>query len=242
MATILLNWHHRDDEDWEERPRRWVTDSGCDAWILCFRTGEPLVYALEWLRSGTLATDTALEQRLKEWLAYYEGEAIGRISAGVIILRRRQSARHWVRTDMLPDGRHVGACSDHILHVFDAEDLVAELRDEGQLLDLRFALDQDHLLEHQLQATGGRWRLRQETLRRTRGFSFSGSVDWHVANMLATCDGKRPLRELLPPLAKALDTDVASVTPACLQVVKKLLRAGLLRAAAVAPASPGSSA
>jgi hypothetical protein len=53
-------------------------------------------------------------------------------------------------------------------------------------------------------------------------------MDMYVANLLAGCDGRRTLRELIEAVASRMQTDLKTVTPACLATVRKLMQAGFL--------------
>jgi hypothetical protein len=53
-------------------------------------------------------------------------------------------------------------------------------------------------------------------------------MDMHIANLLAGCDGRRTLRELIEAVADRVQTDAETVIPACLATVRKLMQAGFL--------------
>jgi hypothetical protein len=50
----------------------------------------------------------------------------------------------------------------------------------------------------------------------------------YIANMLAGCDGRRTLRELVEEVAGRAKTTPEKTIPGCLAVVQKLMRSGLL--------------
>ncbi|MHC4742283.1 MAG: DUF7782 domain-containing protein, partial [Planctomycetota bacterium] len=82
-----------------------------------------------------------------------------------------------------------------------------------------------------LHAEDGRWAVRSEHLYASRGVPFAGNVDIYVANLLAGCDGRRTLRELLEEVASRAKTEPENITPTCLNVVKNLMRSGFLSSA-----------
>jgi len=228
LACVLFNWHHNDDADWAARPLKWVSDTGCDSWLLCFKTADPLTYAAEWLKTGEGRDSPDYGRYLDEWMDYYEKMGIGQISAGAMFMRKRSSAANWSRSDTIEKGRTVGQCGRQVERIFAAEDLLRSLDDDRLLLDHRLIFDKHHLLEHQLTVENGRWVVRVERLHTDKGISFSGRVDMYIANLLAGCDGCHTLRELIETVAEREKTDPEIFTSACLSVIQKLMRSGFL--------------
>ena len=228
FACILFNWHHQDDADWASRPLSWVSDTGCDSWLLCFKTADPLTYAADWLKTGEGRDSPDYGRYLDEWMAYYEKMGIAQISAGAMFMRRRSAVANWSRTDTIEKGRTVGECGWQVERIFAAEDLLRSLDDDRQLLEHRLLFDKHHLLEHQLTVEDGRWVVQVERLHTDRGISFSGNVDMHIARLLAGCDGRQTLRQLIKAVADQTQTDSEMLTGACLAVVQKLMRSGFL--------------
>ncbi|MCJ7728722.1 MAG: class I SAM-dependent methyltransferase [Sedimentisphaerales bacterium] len=227
FACILFNWHHKNDDDGDSRPRSWVSKTGCDAWMLCFKSADPLTYAADWLRSCVGQSSPEYGRRLDEWMAYYEKMQIGRISAGAIIMRRRPGSPNWFRAHTIDKGQCTGASGGQIERIFAAEDML-EVLDDRQLLQQRLAFDNNHRLEHQLVVENGRWVVRAEHLYATEGVPFAGNVDMYIANLLAGCDGKRTLGEVVLEAAERMQANREEFTRACLAAVRKLMQAGFL--------------
>lgn len=228
FAVILANWHHASADDWAEPPQRWGEGTGCDAWILALDTEAPIVYAARWLRSSGEADDGTFEGKLDEWLAYYERLGIGRISAGLVILRRVSGRANWVRADRIAAGPNSGPCGDQVLRIFEAEALLAGVKDERELLDRCYALCEEHALDHELQVEAGQWALRSARIRQTRGLGFSGGVDGYVTAILQACDGTRPLRAILSDVLGAEEAATERTQAVIADMARKLLRAGLI--------------
>jgi len=227
-GVILYNWHHLQDQDWSARPRQWVAASGCDAWLLCFKTDDPLTYASNWLRS-TEGEDVERYGRLLDtWLQYYERLGIDRISYGAVILRRRSDPTNWVRADTIPAGQGVGSCSAQIQRVFAAQDLLEALEDERALLHQRLVLTSEHRMEHVLKAEDGGWTVKEAVMKQEQGLEFAGRVDRLVSVVLAGCDGRHALRELVADVAQGLGIHFEAVVPACLRVIRELMQWGFL--------------
>jgi len=228
FACILFNWHHQDETDWDSRPKSWISNTGCDGWLICFKTTEPLTYAADWLRTGVGQSSKEYGRCLDEWVAYYEQMGITRISAGGMIMRRRSQQANWFRAHAIDKGRCTGSCGDQIERIFAAEDLLQTLNDDRQLLEQRFLFDEHHRLEHQLAVRDGSWAVNSEQLYASEGIPFAGNMDMYIANLLAGCDGRRTLRELIEAVAYRMQTNQETVGPACLAAVRKLMEAGFL--------------
>ena len=237
FACILFNWHHHDETDWDSRPRRWVSNTGCDGWLICFKSAEPLVYAADWLRTSVGQSSPDYGRYLDEWMTYYEQMGIGRISAGAMIMRRRSRQTNWFRAHTIDKGRSTGSCGEQIERIFAAEDLLQSLGDDHQLLGHSLLFDEHHRLEHELTLEDGRWVVHGEHLYASEGIPFAGNVDMYIANLLAGCDGRRTLRELIVAVASRMQAEPEELMPACLATVRKLLQAGFLSSVH----SPGKS-
>jgi hypothetical protein len=171
-------------------------------------------------------------------MAYYEQMGIRQISAGAMVMRKRSGQPNWFRSHILDKGSCMGSSGDQIERIFTTEDLLEAL-DDRQLLEQRLKFEQHHLLRHELQAEDGRWAVRAEHLYTTKGIPFAGNIDMYVANLLAGCNGQRTLRELLEGVAIRAKTEPEKITPACLNVVKNLMRSGFLSATG-SPCTPNS--
>jgi SAM-dependent methyltransferase len=224
FACILFNWHHQKDEDWEVRPSGWAADRGCDALLVCFKSADALTYAADWVG----AEGPGYAQRLDEWGDYYERIGAVRISAGAMILRRRQDRPNWFAAYRLHLGQSVGLCGSQLERLFAAQDLLAGTREERELLACRLRLSDDHELRHEWKVSDGRWTLARQTLSNRQGILFSGDLDVVAAEMLTRCDGRNTLQEAIALAAGGMNLEVEKVQPACLAVVRRLLQTGFL--------------
>jgi hypothetical protein len=228
FACILFNWHHKDEEDWDSRPKKWASNTGCDGWLICFKSTDPLTYAADWLQTSVGQNSPDYGRYLDEWMAYYEQMEIRQISAGAMVMRRRNAQTNWFRSHILDKGRCMGSSGGQIERIFAAEDLLEALDDDRMLLEQCLLFDPHHLLRHELRAEDGRWAVQSEHLYASEGVPFAGNVDMYVANLLAGCNGQRTLRELLEKVAVRAKTDTEKITPTCLAVVQNLMRSGFL--------------
>jgi hypothetical protein len=195
FATVLVNWVVPADGHWSEPLRRWVADTGCDAWLVHLDTQDALTYAAGWNRDpDPLRYADALDR----WLAYYAEQGIGSIGMGVVVLRRRERGSGWVRTDELPE-RPSADASREVLRVFATEDRLRGLDDEA-FLDEAFAVAGDVRVEQAAAFRDGRFEAVGAQVRREGALPISGTVDAGTLRLLQQCDGRRPLREAVAGL------------------------------------------
>lgn len=228
FAQMLVSWAHRPGEEWRVPLERWVEDSGCDAWLLHYKTEDPLTHSAGWLRP--LQSDpSAFAQALDRWLDYLRGLGIEAIAYGAVVLRRRSGGRNWTRTAALPAGR-LQQASGHVERVFAAVDYLGGLGDRRALLDARLALVERHRLEQTLVRKGRSWSVQAAVLSLEEGLAFQGEVDPLTAELLAQLDGERPLREAIAAAGRALGADKPGdeFVSGGLGVVERLLELGFL--------------
>ncbi|HTW99354.1 MAG TPA: methyltransferase, partial [Acidimicrobiales bacterium] len=194
-AQVLASWPLRRGEAWHERLHGWVEGLGCDAWAVQDERQSADAYARRWLSHGG-QVDPASYAR---WLDSYEREGIEGFGYGLVTLRRVEHRSPWWRHDELPallagrpaDGLHAG---------FEAADWLAGHGSDAALLDARLHVSPGTRLESWQHAEGGRWKVERAVLRQVEGLAFSGLVNDEVAALVAGCDGRRPLREVLEAL------------------------------------------
>ena len=93
FAHVLVSWAHTADGDWAEPLRGWVEGSGCDAWLLHYRTSDPVAHAAGWLRPLGESDLESYVESLDRWLEYLHRLRIDAIGYGAVVLRRRGGGR-----------------------------------------------------------------------------------------------------------------------------------------------------
>ena len=97
---------------------------GCDAWLLHYRTNDPLTHAASWLRPlGETRPSPRTRRRLDRWVAHLDRLGIEAIGYGAVVLRRRASGRTGSARTRLPLDR-LEPAGEHTLRVFAAQDLL----------------------------------------------------------------------------------------------------------------------
>ena len=228
FAHVLVSWAHAVDGDWAEPLRGWVEGGGCDAWLLHYRTSDPVAHAAGWLRPLGETDPDRYTEALDRWLQYLVRLRIDAIGYGAVVLRRRESDRNWIRNDPLPLDR-LEPAGEHTLRVFTAQDALGRLDDE-ELLDLSLALTENHRLQQTLVVSGG-LRVDSQTLELTEGIRFAVGVDRHTVSLLPHFDGRRSLRDVLELARGTFELEPEEqerFVPAAIPVVRRLIELGFL--------------
>lgn len=219
LAVLFCNWAHRSAGDWWEPAARWVEDTGCDAWLLHDETFDPLRYAATWNRG---LREPAYGRALDRWTAYFEDAGIAAVTTGVVLLRRRQASRHWLRTA----GPELGATlGDHVERILTAEDLLAA--GDDALAARRLRLPDDHRLEFDVHPGGGRVEVAGARLRLDRGLRSEVTLDENALFVVVRCDGTMTVEEIAAELAAAKATDASDIRAGVLAAARRLVALGL---------------
>ena len=228
FGTLTISWATDPDDADATAVRRWIAGTGCDAWILRYRTEDPLTTAKNWNEHDD-TSPAEYGAALDRWLAYYESLGIEAIAYGAIVLRRRSAAENWVKVDPMPAGR-LGRASDHILRVFASQDRLAALSD-AELLDQRFQLAPKHRVTRSRALGMGDERIE---LSLEEGLGFQSEIDEHMLRLLARLNGGT-LRDAL--VAAAADGGIAELDRQRFVDAGALLARVLLAAGFIEPAT-----
>jgi len=189
---VMCNWVRHPGDDAVAAPRSWLEGSGCDVWVLHYATEDAVTYVASWNREPV--TDLSmLESEIGRWLDPLAAQGIQSIATGVVVLRRRDGA-NWFRADEMPYGP-VASGSDHILRVFAANDELATLTDDRELLDATFELVDGWWLEERSVYESGDHSLIAAQLRPSQGVGLRARLNARTLALVRRLDGKRPLRE-----------------------------------------------
>jgi methylase of polypeptide subunit release factors len=227
-AVSLISWHHKNENDWSERPRGWAAGTGCDLWLLRATSESPLGYAANALRQTESLRSASYAKQLDEWVDYYQGKGITRLALGGAILRKRRASRNWVHCEDLSGAAVTTDAGEQIQRVFAAEDFLESLTGDEMLLDCRVVLHPDHVLEQKLAAGEDGWINQSLILVPSNGIERRAAIDAQVLLLLSKCNGKRTVRELISVVGENDATDFASAAASGLPLIKRLIRAGFL--------------
>lgn len=224
---ILCNWTEHAGHDWRERLQTWFKGTGCDVWVIRSETRDAAAYAFTWIQHTEKAEPEQFAQRFEKWMAYYDQQGITAMGAGLITMRRLAKDKNWYRADDAPE-KMLGACGDYLVQGFELRDFLETIQDDSLLLDTRFQISPDVLLERRAKPTPEGWVDETVQLRLERGLAYSGNIDPFMANMIIKCDGQRQLKDLLFEMANALGVELAKITPTFCHVARGLIERGFL--------------
>ena len=223
FAHVLVSWAHEPDGDWSEPLRAWVEGTSCDAWLLHYKSEDPVTHASNWLRP--LGSD---RERLARWVEYAREQGIDAIGYGAVVLRRR-TGENWVRTDEIPFDR-LESAGEHTQRVFAAADLVAG-RPDNALLDETLTLVESHRLEQTLVLRDGSAEIEAQTLELTDGLRFRAGLDRYTSPLVRALAAPRPVRDAIAAAGDELrlaPADRDRYETAALEVVRRLVELGFI--------------
>ena len=208
FATVVCHWPHREGA-WEDDPREWIAELGCDSLLLHFGSHEPLGYAMSNMVDRPDRDPAGIAETVGRWARYYLETGVEQISAGAIVLRRRSDGPNWTRTFQLQEGPG-SAGGDQLERMFAGGDFLAAHTGAEQfrrLLSGKWRLVDGHRLEQTLANENGAYVPSRTVMRQQPGMHLDAPVDPRVVPVLVGCDGKRSLGEVLSqaPLPEGLD-------------------------------------
>ncbi|MCL5745669.1 MAG: class I SAM-dependent methyltransferase, partial [Acidobacteria bacterium] len=222
---LICQWVEIRGEDWQKRLAEWFDDTGCDAWVLQADSWHPLTYAENWIRDSEPDTPGHAERLFQEWARYYAEAGVASIHTGLIALRR-SSGRNWVHIDEI-SGEIPAAAGDLVLRGFALCDFENTATDEA-LLATRLRLAPGAVLVSQSRPRDDTWRPIASQIRQAEGWRLAANIDSNAAALLARCDGRRTLSEAIASLAAAAGAPPERIAPACLPLVRHMLRRAFL--------------
>ena len=224
FASVLIAWA-LDPEDPARRPQRWLEGSGCDAVLLHTSTDDPIETATGWNRD-LLDRPEEFADALDRWLAYYRELGIEQLGYACVVLRKRADGQDgWRRAQLLPRAA-LRPAGRHVRRLFETHDRLADVDQEGTLLDRRLRVVEDAVVGQEMRFVDGRWQQEGVTLRLESGLPFSAELDPPTARLVRALDGSRTLRDAL---AEAVEDDEAR--EAGLGVARAMLEVGFLELA-----------
>ncbi|HEY1205882.1 MAG: methyltransferase [Bryobacteraceae bacterium] len=227
FCQIVCDWAHIEGQDWKERLAGWFDGAGCDAWVMRTDTHDAADYAHVWIRDTEQAGVEESARLYDEWLAYYARERIEATSTGLIALRKASGRRNWLRIEEGPAGNS-GPFGEYVLRGFGLRDFLEAASDDAALLGGKFRVAESARLDHVCEWEDGSWRIRSAKIRLAQGLQYESDIDLRLAGMVALCDGRHTLGEILEKTAVTLREDLQRITPNCLALMRQLIERGFL--------------
>jgi methylase of polypeptide subunit release factors len=224
FATVLCNWIH--DGDWEAAIRPWIEGTGCDALVLHYATVDPVNYATRWNAELRARDPKAFETTVRRWVEYFRSERIERIAFGGVVLRRRESASHWVRALLMSDGP-TGWCSDPLLRLFDAADFLESPRGQD-LFAHAYSMVDPHIIDQTLGYKDGSYAVAPAIFRSVPGLGLAVPVDARALEVLLECTSDRVLGDLVKTTAADRGESLETVQTLVGDTVRRLVERGFM--------------
>jgi SAM-dependent methyltransferase len=226
-CQIVCQWAHVAGQDWKERLAGWFAGSGCDAWVMATDTQDTPDYARSWIRDTEQVTAEESDRLYDDWLAYYERERIEAVNTGLIMMRKASGKTNWLRFEEGP-GTTSGPYGAEVALGFELRDFLESLGSGEALLEARLKVAPSARLDHVCEWEDDAWRIRSARIRLAAGLQYSANIDLRLAGVVALCDGRTTLREVLTRSAAALKIDFERLAPACLPITRQLIERGYL--------------
>ena len=226
LAHLLASWILKEDEPWWNPVEGWLEGRGCDAWLLLYKTEDPLASASDWAKAFHGNTEADYQRAMDRWLDYYKEIGVATIATGAVTLRRR-SVPNWLRADEYPEGMPTVE-TDAVLRIFEAQDFLSTLPSDEELLGRALTVVDAHRLDRTLRRRDGEYEIEKTALVLEEGLRSTVNIDAHTARLLAFCDGKRPLREFVAELAADLGMTPERTAAEALPVARRLIELGFL--------------
>ncbi len=227
VCQVICDWVHCAGQDWKERLSSWFADSGCDAWVIRTDTHDAAEYARMWIRDTEQMDEDVSDRLYDDWLAHYKDAGIDAISTGLIAIRKTADKANWVRIDESAP-TYSGPFGKAVLLGFEMGDFARSVARDEALLATRLKVAPSVRLDHVCTLEDGSWRIQSAKIRLMEGLQFEGNMDLRLAGMIALCDGRRTMREVIARTAEVVCADFDRVAPNCLAITRQLLERAFL--------------
>lgn len=228
VLQMLCNWIETKDEAWDKRLESWFTHSGCNVWVIRSESLDKMTYIKTWIRHTEQgASEKNFGQRFEAWLDYFNSHKIQSVGAGLITMKKTSANKNWFKAEDGPPNM-LGPCGQDIAVGFDLKDFLENLSGDKAFLDQPFTASPQIRLERLSRPSKNGWMDESIRLRMIEGMEWTATIDPFVADMIANCDGRRPLGLLLEKMAQAIDKSPSDIASAFIRIAKGLVEKGFL--------------
>jgi hypothetical protein len=227
---VVCDCVHTAGKGWRERVSEWLAGSGCDAWIMAVDTASPSAYVNMWTRDTEHGSREERARVYEDWVRHLESSGIEAITTLLVAMRRR-SGSNWLRVEDAPGA--AGPFGEDIARGFALRDYLTATNDDA-LMDEVLTINPATRLEQEFEPSGGKWKAAALRVRIGQGLRYEGTVDGRIASLLASCDGTRPVRDLVAGVAERAGVPAERIATECLSLLRQLIERGYLRPRLVA--------
>jgi len=218
---LTLEWVQVRGQSWRDRLAEWLTDTGCDGWVLRSYVRSGAAYAAERIGRMMPYSPLTANQRFDEWMAYYRARGVEEVQGGILAMRRR-SGKNWIRIEDVASLDSAQPFGESIVELFANQDKLETDLSMEQMMAWKPRLPSDAHIDQQLDLVAGEWKPASMQLRRPGVLPGFLALDSQVAGFLGGCDGGRTLYELGQDLAAVVKIDPDQVRQQCCTVIRKL--------------------
>jgi methylase of polypeptide subunit release factors len=226
FATLLVSWLAQKEDEPDERVLEWAEKTGCDSWILSTWDSDPLGHASEW-NSHLEGDPDAFGEALDEWTRYFDELGVQWVSEGAVLLHRRPGTGQSARVDSI-DEDDVDDADEQIQRAFAARAWLSELQSADELLDARLSPAMAFWMEQEVEPLNGRATIVDARIQLSEGLNSALDVQPSVLDVVASLDGRLPLREVIGTVAQSLGIASTPLEDQALDVTRELLELGAL--------------
>ncbi len=220
IACVQCEWPISRGQRWWTTIHQWTRDSGCDVWLHGYVIATAERHARVWLSHVPDDQHRDFDGDLRRWLDWYEQNGIERIGGGVVFLKRRPSASHWMRSVFTPSKPSEDCGDQNSSHLRSADQPDASGRHPG-------------LAQNALSAGAGGPLARRNGLDQSRSsigtpLELTLDIPESAREVFRGLDGARPLGEVIRDSSDRRILNRASWTEAVVQIVRHAYGLGML--------------
>jgi methylase of polypeptide subunit release factors len=226
-CQITCNYAHHQGQPWQDGLRAWFEGLGSDVVVWLLHTVDVSEYAMTWIISTESQDSDEVPRLYDQWMDYFEAEGIEAVSYLLVTMRRHEANTNWTRIEDF-SRRIIGPCGEAVLRSFSRQDSLEARLDPTVMLDRRFRLVPEARIEQHHAMTGDGLAVTGTKLHLAGSVQHTIDLDGNVLGLIARCDGRTPLRELIGQLAAGHGLSLEKVSPSVLDVVRSLVDRGVL--------------
>lgn len=226
-CQVLCNWAEYAGEDWRKTLAEWTEGLGCDTWVMRSESRDVETYASTWIQHTERRKRSDWDRRFEEWLAYFDRLGIASVGAGIITMRRATGRPNWLRVDEAPSTM-LGPCGADVERGFALRDFLESADRDEVLLQAVLRVCPDTVLEQRLTPCADGWEETGTKLVKARGLAYAGTTDTLMANLVAACDGTKPLVDVVDRVMTPLGIRREEISAPLCQAVRGLILQGFL--------------
>lgn len=223
---MLCNWVEPASGEWADGLRGWFEDSGCDVWVLRQSTKDAESYARGWMQVGKMGANAQDPGRLQTWLRFFEQEQISSIGQGFVMMRKRAGA-NWFRAFDGPPNL-LGSAGEAVVERMRTFDFLAGAESDSTLMESVFAVAPSVRLTQECEAASEGWIQVSAHLSVTDGLGYVEVVDAFVAELVASCNARRSLRDAIDFTIQKLGWKNSDIPEETAEIIRQLLEEGFL--------------